>query len=254
MVVMLMLMLMRLRRRLGLRQQLLCKGVHLHGGENLVPGELVPVGGDDDSLPILRPEQLHALTQLVFLHVPGAGEDDGAGVLHLIVKELAEVLHIHPALLGVHHGDGAAQLQLSGLRHSAHSRRHVGQLAHAGGLDDDAVGVVGVQHLTQRHAEIPHQRAADAPGVHLRDLNACVLHKAAVNADLSELVFDQHQLLPLKGFFDELFYQRRLACAKKAGNNVNRSHRENTSIQNDTLRSEPQSVSNSITLIISIIL
>ena len=216
---------------LGLGQQLLGQRVQLHGGEDLVAGNLAPVGGDDDRLPVLGPEQVHRLLQLVLLHVAGAAEDDGAGVLHLVVKELAEVLHIHLALFGVDHRDGAAQLEVGVLRHPAHRLGHVGQLAHAGGLDDDAVGRVGLQHLLQGHAEVAHQRAADAAGVHLGDLNAGVLHKAAVNADLAELVLNQHQLLALEGLPDQLFDQRGLARAQEAGNNINGCHNSYPSIQ-----------------------
>ena len=50
------------------------------------------------------------------------------------------------------------------------------------------------------------------------------LQKAAVNADLAELVFDQHQLLALIGLLQQLFDERRLARAQKAGNNVNFCH------------------------------
>ena len=55
-----------------------------------------------------------------------------------------------------------------------------------------------VQHLPQRLAEVAHQGAADAAGVHLGDLDAGVLEKAAVNADLTELIFDQNDLLRLR--------------------------------------------------------
>src|SRR5699024_6181047 len=47
-----------------------------------------------------------------------------------------------------------------------------------------------------------------------------LFQKAAVDADLAELVLDQHHLLPLEGFTDQLFDQGRLACAQKAGKNV----------------------------------
>src|SRR5699024_2219451 len=46
------------------------------------------------------------------------------------------------------------------------------------------------------------------------------LQKAAVDADLAELVLDQHHLLPLEGLTDQLFDQSRFACAQKAGKNI----------------------------------
>src|SRR5699024_12145092 len=66
-----------------------------------------------------------------------------------------------------------------------------------------SVGVVLVHHLAQGLAEVAHQGAADAPGVQLVDLDARLLQKAAVDADLAELVLDQHHLLPLEGLTDQ---------------------------------------------------
>ncbi|SCJ73638.1 Uncharacterised protein [uncultured Blautia sp.] len=60
-------------------------------------------------------------------------------------------------------------------------------------------------HVLQRLVEVPHQGAADAPGGHLADLHAGLLQKAAVNADLAELVLDQHQLFAGKGLRQQLF-------------------------------------------------
>ena len=96
--------------------------------------------------------------------------------------------------------------------------------AHAGGLDDDAVGVVLLHHLLQGGAEVAHQRAADAAGVQLVDLDAAFLQKAAVNADLAELVLDQHHLLAGKGLFDELFDQGSFTGTKEAGENIDFGH------------------------------
>ena len=70
----------------------------------------------------------------------------------------------------------------------------VGELADAARLDEDAVRVILVDDLTERLAEVAHQRAADAAGVHLRHLNAGFLHEAAVDADFAELVFNEDEL------------------------------------------------------------
>ena len=155
----------------------------------------------------------------------GTGQDDGGGRLDLVVVELAEVLHIHLDLARVGHGHGIAQGDIV-VRHPTHGGDDVGQLANAGGLDENAVGVVLGDDLLQRLAEVAHQRAADAAGVHLGDVDAGILQKAAVNADLAELVLDQHQLLPLVAFSDHLFDQGRLARAEKAGENINFCHKK----------------------------
>ena len=65
--------------------------------------------------------------------------------------------------------------------------------------------------LFQGFAEISDQTAADAARIHLIDLYAGILEEAAVNADLAEFVFDQHDLLTLVSFFDQFLDQRRLA-------------------------------------------
>ena len=142
----------------------------------------------------------------------------------LVVVELTEVLHIHLDLVDVGHGDEAAQLNIQMLGHALDSAGHVGQLADAGGLDNDAVGVVLLHHLLQSGAEIAHQRAADAAGVQLIDLDAGLLQKAAVDADLAELVLDEHDLLACKGLFDELLDKGGLTGAKEAGENIDLGH------------------------------
>ena len=184
----------------------------LHGGEDLRPGELVPGGGEDGGLGVLLPQQSDGSVQLVLIDLLSAGQDDGAGVLHLVVEELAEVFHIDLGLGGVHHGDKAVQVQVGALRlHPLHSGHHVGQLAHPGGLDHDAVGGVVGQHLLQGRAEIPHQGAADTARIHLGNLHPGVLQKAAVNADLAELVLNKDELLPLKALVQQLFDQSGLS-------------------------------------------
>ena len=199
----------------------------LHGGKDLSAGELVPGGGEDGSLGVFVPQQLHGGVQLGLVHLLGAGEENGAGVLHLVVEELAEVLHIDLGLGGVHHGDKAVEVQIGCLGLDAlHGGNDVGQLAHAGGLDDDAVrGVVG-QNLLEGRAEVAHQRAADAAGVHLGDLHPGVLQKAAVNADLAKLVFDEHDLLAAEHLVQQLLDESGLAGAQKAGDNVDFCHGE----------------------------
>ena len=186
----------------------------LHSGENLRPGELVPGGGKDSGFGVLLPQQGHRSVQLLLVDFLGAGQNNGAGVLHLVVEELTEVFHINLGLGGIYHGDKAVQMQVRGLRlDPLHSGHHVGQLAHPGGLDDDAGGGVIGQHLLQGCAEIPHQGAADAARVHLGDLHPGVLQEAAVDADLAELVLDKDDFLPLKALVQQLFDESGFACA-----------------------------------------
>ena len=69
-------------------------------------------------------------------------------MFHLIVEKFTEIFHINSGFGGIYHSDKAVQGQLLGfLLHSLHRCNHIGQLAYAGWLNDNAVGVVLVQNL-----------------------------------------------------------------------------------------------------------
>ena len=143
----------------------------------------------------------------------------------MVVVKLAEVLHVDLYLGGVRHGDKAAQLHLRHILHGVlHRQDHIGQLPHSRGLNEDAVRGKLLLHIHQRPAKVAHQGAANAPGGHLADLHPGVLQKPAVNADLAELVFNEHQLLALVGLRQHLLNKRGFSRAQKAGHNINFSH------------------------------
>ena len=200
-----------------------------HGLQDLLTGQVIPCGGHDGGGGVLFPQHCHGSGDLFLAGGLGAAEQDAACVADLVIVELAEVLHIHLDLVHIGHGDKAVQLHVQMLGHALHGAGHIAQLANAGRLNDDAVGVVLLHHLLQSGAEIAHQRAADAAGVQLVDLDAAFLQKAAVNADLAELVLDQHHLLACKGLGDQLFDQSGFAGAKEAGEDIDFSHDPNAS-------------------------
>ena len=200
-----------------------------HGLQNLLTGQVIPCGGHDGGGGVLFPQHCHGSGDLFLAGGLGAAEQDAACVADLVIVELAEVLHIHLDLVHIGHGDKAVQLHVQMLCHALHGAGHITQLAHAGRLDDDAVGVVLLHHLLQSGAEIAHQRAADAACVQLVDLDAAFLQETAVNADLAELVLDQHHLLACKGFGDQFFDQGGFAGAKEAGEDIDFSHVPNAS-------------------------
>ena len=226
-VVVMVVMLRLVRRVLGLhpRQQLIGQRHLLDGAEDGLAVQLVPRCGEDGGVGILLPQQGHGGLQLLLIQLLGAGEDDGAGRLDLVVVELAEVLHVDLHLGGVGHGDEAVELHVRHVLDGVlHRHDHVAELAHARGLDEDAVGGELLMHVLQRLVEVAHQRAADAAGGHLADLDAGLLQKAAVDADLAEFIFDEHQLLTLKGLRQQLLDERGLARAQKAGYDINFCH------------------------------
>ena len=195
----------------------------LHGLHQLLAGELRPRRRDDHGVLVVLADHGDALVELFFLHAVSAAEDDGVGRLDLVVVELAEVLHIHLALRRIRHSHKVAQLHVV-RRDLAHGADDVRQLADARRLDQDAVRRIFSDDLFERAAEIADQRAADAAGVHLRDLDPGLLQKAAVDADLAEFILDQDQLLAVVGFLDHFLDERRLAGAEKTGININFCH------------------------------
>ena len=179
-----------------LGQELVGEGHLLDGPEDGLTVQLVPGGGDDGGIGVLLPQHGHGGLELLLRQFLGPGEDDGAGGLDLVIVELAEVLHVDLHLGGVRHGDEAVELQLGILGGGIlHCHDDVAELAHAGGLNENAVWVKLGGNLLQRLVEVANQGAANAPGGHLGDLDAGFLQKAAVDVDLAELVFNEDQLL-----------------------------------------------------------
>ena len=204
--------------------QLLQHGIPLlHGLQNLHAGELIPGRGNHNGMGILLLEQCHSGLQLLFTDAVRPAQNDGTSRFHLVVIELAEVLHIHFAFVCVRHSDGIAQLNL--IRDNLFYRgNHIAELAHTGGLDENPVRRILGNDLLQSLAEIADQTAADTAGVHLRDFNPGLLQKAAVNADLAKLIFNQDQFLTGIGLPDHFFDQRRLASAQKTRIHINFCH------------------------------
>ena len=214
---------------LDLRQILSGSSLTFHGLHQLSASQLIPRRSDQSCLAVMLPQKCHSSIQLSLGDGIGTGQNDGGGRLDLIVIELAKVLHIDLDLTRISNCYRAAQHHIIG-GYLLYSRDHIGQLPHAGGLDDDAIRMIAVDNLHQSLAEIAHQRAADAAGVHLRNVDARILQETAVNTDLTELVFDEHQLLAAVGFLNHLFDQSGLTGPKEAGIYVNNSHSNTPSV------------------------
>ena len=194
----------------------------LHGFEQLLAGQVLPRGGDDAGVLVQAAQHGDGLVETLLRALCGAGQQDSAGVSDLIFEELAEVLEVHLCLERVNNGDEAVQLNVQ--MGVLNRRDNVGQLADAGRLDEDAVGVVLVYNVVQRLAEVADERAADAARVHFVDNDACILEKAAVDADFTEFVLDEDDLLALERVREQTLDKRGLACAQKTGDNINFCH------------------------------
>ena len=73
------------------------------------------------------------------------------------------------------------------------------KFSYTGGFDDDTVRMIFLHNFFQRSSKISHQRTADTTGIHLTDLDTCILQKTAVNTDLTKFIFDQNDLLTFEG-------------------------------------------------------
>ena len=198
------------------------------GGIDLFSGEGIPGGGDQAELRLDLPQDMDGGLQLLLAQPLGAAQHHKVCGGDLIRIEFPEILGVHPAAQGVRHGDAGAGPHIRPLQ-AGYGGGYVAELSHAGGLDEHPVRVESVQGQIQGAGKIPHQAAADAAGVHLRDLQirslaARLPEEGAVYADLAEFILDQHQLLAPEGLRNELFDERGLARPQEAGENID--HRQ----------------------------
>ena len=168
-------------------------------------------------------EHVDASVQLVLRQAIGVTEDNTTGMLDLIVEKFAEVFHVKLAFVRI--DDSRIAIQHNVLaQYAAHGSHNVGELADTRGLDQNTVRGEVCQYLCQCFGKIANQRAADTALIHFGDLYAAFLQKAAVNADLSEFIFNQYDFLAGIGFFEQFFDQRRFSRTEKTGKNINLSH------------------------------
>ena len=194
-----------------------------HGRQQLLAVQFVPRGRHNGGGGVLLPQQGHTGIQLFLAHPGRTAQNNGAGVLHLIIEKLAKVSHIHLGLGGIHHSGKSVQHHIVHFQ-VLHRPDDIAEFAHTGGFNEDTVGVIGIHHLLQRLAEIAHQTAADAAAVHFGNVNTRFLQKAAVNADLTKLIFNEDKLFAGISLSDQLLDEGRFASAQKAGENINFSH------------------------------
>jgi len=194
-----------------------------HCRKDLGAGKNVPIRCNDLGIGVVSADKLNGLCKLFLGETLGVAENDSTCAFDLVVEEFTEILHIHLALLCIYHCGCRVESDICKSK-ILHSLDNVGELTYTGGLDKDPFGSVGFDDLGESLSEIAHERAADAAGVHLRDLNACLLKKSAVDTDIAELVFNNYQLFACKGLADKLFYKCCLSGSEKAGENIDFNH------------------------------
>jgi hypothetical protein len=192
------------------------KGVGvLHSRKDLLTLKGVPVGGDNNRILVEGTDKVNGGLHLFLGKVTRMAEDYGRGVFYLIIEKLAEVSHVHLALVCVNNGGEGVEMHLMAVD-VPYRLYNVAELANARGLDKNSFGGKVGDYLFEGFSEVAHQRATDTARIHFGYLDARFLHKAAVNAYLTELVLDKHQLFARVGFLDKLFDKGGLSRTQKA--------------------------------------
>ena len=178
---------------------------------------------DDIGILIYIADNIQRQLYLFGARLIGSCQQYAVGVKNLVLVKLTEILSVHLAFCAVHNGYAGiyAYIVVLGI---IDCRDNVRQLAHAGGLNNDSVGLIGFDRFLERLGEIAHQATADTAGVHLGNLDAALLQKSAVHTYLTELVLDKHQLLALEHIADKSLYKSCFSRTQKAGNYINLCH------------------------------
>jgi hypothetical protein len=204
--------------------QFFFQGVNvLHGSKDGGAVQLIPGSSNNGSGGVLLHDKRYSRCQLGIRALIGVAHNNASGILYLVTEKLAEILHVHLALARIHHGGIGIQLGIFQIG-ILHRLDDVRQLAHARGLDEDAVGGVFCHNLLQCLAEIAHKGAADAARIDFVYCNARFGKKAAVNDDFTKFVFNQYQFFAHIGFFDQFFNKSGLSGAQKAGEYIDFRH------------------------------
>ena len=117
-----------------------------HGRQQLLAVQFVPRGRHNGGGGVLLPQQGHTGIQLFLAHTGSPAQNNGAGVLHLIIEKLAKVSHIHLGLGGIHHSGKSVQHHIVHFQ-VLHRPDDIAEFAHTRGFNEDTVGVIGIHHL-----------------------------------------------------------------------------------------------------------
>ena len=88
-------------------------------------------------------------------------ENYGRCVFYLVIKELAEVLHVHLALICINNSCECIELNLVGINvHNGFD--NIAELAYSGGFYDYSFGRKVGDDLLESFAEVTYKRTTDA--------------------------------------------------------------------------------------------
>ena len=195
----------------------------IHRCEDIAAGQFIPRSCDHDRVRVVLFDERKRGVEFRLIEILRAAEDHAARGFDLVVEELTEILMIDLCLFRVHDGYAAAEHNVI-IQNRTDRGFHIGQLADAGRLDQDMVGMKLRQNFLQSLGKVTDQGAADAARVHFRDLDPGVLQKGAVDSDLAEFILDQNNLLSCICFTDQFLDQGRFAGSQKSAEYVNFRH------------------------------
>ena len=177
----------------------------VHSFKKLFSRKLFPRRGNDYRVGIETSDRIQTEFKLFFVNSRRVTENDALCFLYLVFIKLTKVLEIHFALLGVNYGSKRRYLTVGKLCRK-HRFQYVAEFAYARRLYEYSVGSVFGINFVERLFEVAYEGTTYTTAVHLVDLYARFFEEAAVNAYISEFVFNEDYLLSFqsrgKKFFD----------------------------------------------------
>ena len=169
-------------------------------------------------------QQCNRSIQLRLRNAISTREDDGGSGFNLIIVEFTKILHVDLHLASIGNGHLITQDNIL-TRDLLYSSNHIAKLTDARRFDHNAIRMILLNHLGQSLAEITHQAAANAAGIHLCNIDTGVLQETTVDANFAKFIFDQNQIFALVGFLDHFLNQSGFTGTKKTGINIDLSHK-----------------------------
>ena len=194
-----------------------------HSLEKLSACKLLPRSSNDNCICIVLLDQRNTLCDLLIRDLSGVAKHDTACIFDLVIEKLAEILHVHLALVSINNGSKSVKCSTIGVG-IFNRLDNVGKLANTRRLDKDSIGCVFADNLLKCLCKVADKRAADTARVHFVDFDACLCKEAAVNSDLTEFVFDKNQLFAAISLLNQFFDKSGLSRTEKARKNINFSH------------------------------